>query len=138
MEPAQNDKSDSYRFSSLILSAHSSAHLLVHTSVLWLPDVLWLSRTNWPRLFSKGRIPDKSGLLGFLLLPFPSFPSASLASRRTNRIIKLKEIRVKSPLQHVVRELPGLNISNSYHLLRLNIQDTKLNSRGLSMLIIQK
>lgn len=44
---------------------------------------------------------------------------------------------MKSPLQHVVREPPGLNISNSYHLLRLNIQDTKLNSRGLSMLMIQ-
>lgn len=138
MEPAQNDKSDSYRFSSLILSAHSSAHLLVHTSVLWLPGVLWLRWMNWPWLSSKGGIPDKPGLLGLLLLPFPSFPSASLVGRRTNKIIKLKEIRVKSPLQHVVRELPGLNISNSYHLLRLNIQDTKLNSRGLSMLMIQK
>lgn len=36
-----------------------------------------------------------------------------------------------------LRELGVLNISNSYHLLRLNIQDTKLNSRGLSMLMIQ-
>lgn len=116
---------------------NAAVGMLKTISVLWLPDAPWLRQTNWLRLSSEGGIPDKPGLLGFLLLPFPSFPSASFVGRRTNRIIKLKAICGKSPLQQVVRELHGLNISNSYHLLRINIQDTKLNSRGLSMLMIQ-
>lgn len=41
------------------------------------------------------------------------------------------------PFAALSRGLRVLNISNSYHLLRLNIQDTKLNSRGLSMLMFQ-
>lgn len=44
---------------------------------------------------------------------------------------------MKFLLQHLVGEPHVLNISNSYHLLRLNIQDTELNSRGLSMLMIK-